>query len=133
MVASLGFYLEPVSKPRLRIDKIARYGETVSERRVMGGSRTTATPEIEKPKGGRPRVPDRDALRGIIFVLRTGLPWSYLPPEMGCGAHAVGSSRASGWGAIGGWWSAPGHGSTASAGCVFAMKGVMTFIERCSI
>ena len=24
-------------------------------------------------KGGRPRVPDRDCLRGILFVLREGL------------------------------------------------------------
>jgi transposase len=25
-------------------------------------------------------------LRGILFVLSTGLPWEYLPPEMGCGS-----------------------------------------------
>ena len=30
--------------------------------------------EPPKPKGGRPRVPDRAALAGIVFVLRTGLP-----------------------------------------------------------
>jgi transposase len=28
-----------------------------------------------KPKGGRPRVLDRAALAGIVFVLRTGAPW----------------------------------------------------------
>jgi transposase len=43
-------------------------------------------PEPAKPKGGRPRVPNRAALTGIIFVLKTGLPWEYLPPEMGCGS-----------------------------------------------
>jgi transposase len=32
-------------------------------------------PESAKPKGGRPRVSIRGVLRGIIFVLRTGLPW----------------------------------------------------------
>ena len=28
-----------------------------------------------KPRGGRPRVPDRAALGGIIFARRTGCPW----------------------------------------------------------
>ena len=28
--------------------------------------------EAAKPEGGRPRVPDRDRLEGIVFVLRTG-------------------------------------------------------------
>ena len=42
--------------------------------------------EPPKPKGGRPRIPDRAALTGIIFVLTTGLPWEYLPREMGCGS-----------------------------------------------
>lgn len=42
--------------------------------------------EPPKPKGGRPRIPDRDALTGIIFVLKSGLPWSMLPGEMGCGS-----------------------------------------------
>ena len=30
--------------------------------------------EPPRPKGGRPRVPDRAALAGIVFVLRTGGP-----------------------------------------------------------
>ena len=42
-------------------------------------------PEPPKPKGGRPRVPDRAALTGILFVLRTGMQWELLPQEMGCG------------------------------------------------
>ena len=37
-------------------------------------------------KGGRPPVDDRDALRGILFVLRTGIPWEFQPQEMGCGS-----------------------------------------------
>src|SRR5215831_8962669 len=27
------------------------------------------------PKGGQPPLPDRQALTGILFVLKTGLPW----------------------------------------------------------
>ena len=52
----------------------------------MGGVAPLLPKEPPKPKGGRPRVPDRAALTGIIFVLRTGIPWEYLPKEMGCGS-----------------------------------------------
>ena len=36
------------------------------------------------PKGGHPRVADRVCLTGILFVLKTGLPWEDFPREMGC-------------------------------------------------
>src|SRR4051812_41528727 len=35
---------------------------------------------------GREPVGDRQALTGILFVLKTGIPWEYLPAEMGCGS-----------------------------------------------
>jgi transposase len=38
------------------------------------------------PRGGRLRIPDRACLTGILFVLKTGVPWEYLPIEMGCGS-----------------------------------------------
>ena len=42
-------------------------------------------PEPPKPKGGRPRIPNRKCLMGIVFVLRTGCAWNDLPAELGCG------------------------------------------------
>jgi transposase len=43
-------------------------------------------PERPKPKGGRPPISDRAALTGILFVLKSGIPWEMLPAEMGCGS-----------------------------------------------
>jgi transposase len=36
------------------------------------------------PGVGKPRVPDRVCFTGIIFVLKTGIPWESFPQEMGC-------------------------------------------------
>src|SRR5215207_10978773 len=37
--------------------------------------------------GGRPRIDDRAALAGIVYQLRTGVPWRLLPVrELGCGS-----------------------------------------------
>ncbi len=60
-------------------------------------------PEPERARGGRPRIPNRDVLRGILFVLATGLPWEYLPPEMGCGSGMTCWRRLREWHEAGVW------------------------------
>src|SRR6516162_6842177 len=52
---------------------------------------------------GRPRVPDRAALTGILFVLRSGLPWQMLPKEMGCGSGSTCWRRLVRWQRAGVW------------------------------
>jgi transposase len=55
------------------------------------------------PQGGRPRIPDRDCLRGILFVLREGIRWQSLPQELGCGSGSTCWRRFQEWTALGLW------------------------------
>src|SRR3712207_850027 len=56
-----------------------------------------------KPTRGRPRVPDRAALGGIVFVLRTGCPWRLLPNALGCGSGTTCWRRLRDWQDAGVW------------------------------
>ena len=60
-------------------------------------------PEPPRPKGGRPPIPNRSALTGILFVLRSGLPWEMLPAEMGCGSGMSCWRRLRDWQEAGVW------------------------------
>ena len=59
--------------------------------------------EPAKPKGGRPRVSDRDCLAGIIFVLKSGIPWAMLPAQFGVGSGVTCWRRLAQWTALGIW------------------------------
>jgi transposase len=52
---------------------------------------------------GRKRLDDRKVLTGILFVLRTGTPWEYLPQEMGCGSGMTCWRRLQEWQEQGVW------------------------------
>jgi transposase len=55
------------------------------------------------PQGGRPRLDNRRVLTGILFVLKTGIPWEYLPQEMGCGSGMTCWRRLHAWQQAGVW------------------------------
>lgn len=54
-------------------------------------------------KRGRPPVDDRACLTGIVFVLRSGIPWEMLPREMGCGSGVTCWRRLRYWQRRGVW------------------------------
>lgn len=52
---------------------------------------------------GRKSIDDRDVLRGILFVLKTGIAWEDLPQEMGCGSGMTCWRRLRDWQKAGVW------------------------------
>jgi transposase len=60
-------------------------------------------PWSPSPKGGQPRLDDRKALLGILFVLKTGIAWEDLPCELGCGSGMTCWRRLRDWQADGTW------------------------------
>jgi transposase len=52
---------------------------------------------------GRKRIDDRKVLSGILFVLKTGIPWEHLPQELGCGSGMTCWRRLHAWQQAGVW------------------------------
>ena len=52
---------------------------------------------------GRKRLPDREALQGILFVLHTGIAWRHLPLELGFGSGSTCYRRLDEWQRAGLW------------------------------
>jgi len=68
-----------------------------------------------RPKGGRPPVEDRAALAGVLFVLKSGIPWEMLPQEMGCGSGMTCWRRLRDWREAG-IWRASHHACSTGSG-----------------
>src|ERR1700674_4867207 len=64
----------------------ARLAPLIPPRRIRRGHRHGRTP-----------IPDRAILTGILFVLRSGIPWQMLPKEMGCGSGSTCWRRLEAW------------------------------------
>jgi putative transposase len=55
--------------------------------------------ERPKPKGGRPRLPDRQAMEAILYLASTGCHWRDIPRELG--ARSTIHDRFQEWAAAG--------------------------------
>ena len=60
-------------------------------------------PSPPSPKGGRPRISDRAAFTGIMYVLQTGCAWRYVPRELGGGSGVTCWRRLRDWQQAGVW------------------------------
>ena len=67
------------------------------------------TPVLPPPQPRRSRLPgrkpleSRQVLTGILFVLKTGIPWEDLSQEMGCGSGMTCWRRLRDWQQSGVW------------------------------
>lgn len=60
-------------------------------------------PSHDPTIGGRPRVDDRSALNGILFVLWTGIGWQQVPIVLGYGSGSTCWRRLHDWQEAGVW------------------------------
>ncbi len=74
-----------------------------NSRRAVEAHRNSDPASEALPKGGRPRIGDQQALKGIIYVLQTGIPWEDLPLELGYRSSMTCWRRLRDWQAAGVW------------------------------
>ena len=60
-------------------------------------------PPAKNGRTGRPRVDDRAALNGILFVAENGIAWKKLPTELGFGSGITCWRRLRAWQEAGVW------------------------------
>ena len=82
-----------------------RHGQASRDRRPLAAHRTLASAaQASAPALSRRKpIADRNALTGILFVLKTGINWEDLPAEMGCGSGMTCWRRLEAWTRAGVW------------------------------
>ena len=80
--------------------------------RTSYGSGSIALPVVPRRADhpGRKRLDNRKVLSGILFVLYTGIPWEFLPQELGFGSGMTCWRRLRDW-------QEPGCGSGCTRRC----------------
>ncbi len=81
---------------------------------------------------GRKPMDNRIALRGILFVLKTGTPWEYLPREMGCGSGMTCWRRLRDW-QIAGVWQKIWQALLNELGMADAIDWSVSAMDSCSV
>jgi transposase len=61
-------------------------------------------PDPPREKGGRPRILHRNAFAGIVYVLKSGVPWRMLPKDIRSGSGTTCWRRLRDWQKAGVWW-----------------------------
>lgn len=89
-------------------------------------------PHPPHPKGGRPFLEDRKVLTGILFVLKTGIPWEYLPQEMHCGSGMTCWRRLRQW-FLSGVWNDVHHLLLSTLRCAQVLDFSRFLIDSCHV
>jgi transposase len=91
----------PLTKPSLRVGW--GHVKTARNRRTMGAHRTALAKRATQTEGGSPSRGRSSHTHGILFVLKTGIPWQMVPKEMGCGSGMNCWRRLKEWHEAGVW------------------------------
>ena len=81
------------------------HGQATCQRRTLATHRTAlaSTQASSLPVPRCKPLDYRKVLTGIIFVLKTGIPWEELPQEMGCGCGMTCLNYLNAWQRAGVW------------------------------
>lgn len=59
-----------------------RFGQATCQRFTLGSHRAASSQAFAQPKCGQPPIDNWVCLTGILFLLKTGLPWEDFPRRL---------------------------------------------------